>query len=245
MKRFKVSRAEAIALAALFFSLTGVGIAATGSPFILGQSNTADQPTALTNTGSGPAASFTSAKSSPSIEVSSKKVVKKLNADMLDGLDSADLQHRVTEDCTFLNGLGAVQGINADGGVNCTTFPQFIGTQTALPPNDYVMYAGGNGNPQYIVVYANGSGYRTDHAGVIGMEVDLCPGSNPGCDSEDAVDSFQVTGYTNEIGSHKTFVGQFNLLVAPDGNFTIAAHELAGTVFDSNDTFTWTAIQIH
>src|SRR5437899_1648391 len=36
-----------VALAALFIALGGVGVAATGGNFILGQSNSADQPTAL------------------------------------------------------------------------------------------------------------------------------------------------------------------------------------------------------
>jgi hypothetical protein len=44
------SPALVIALLALFVSLSGIGVAATGGTFLLGESNTADQPTLLTGT---------------------------------------------------------------------------------------------------------------------------------------------------------------------------------------------------
>jgi len=97
------SRAMAVALLAVFLNLAGVAYAATGGNFILGQANTANQPTTLTgspatgaalavaNTTSGqPAASFTVSGNKAPFTVSSSGKVGKLNADKLDGLDSTD-----------------------------------------------------------------------------------------------------------------------------------------------------------
>ncbi|MFZ2015133.1 MAG: hypothetical protein WAV00_15035 [Nocardioides sp.] len=68
--------------------------AANGKPFLLGGSNSETKPAALKNTGSGPALSLTSRSSSASLAVSSSKVVKHLNAAMVDGLNSSQLKAR-------------------------------------------------------------------------------------------------------------------------------------------------------
>jgi hypothetical protein len=66
--------------------------AANGKPLLLGGSNSETKPAAVKNSGSGPALSLTSKSSSPSLAVSSSKVVTHLNADMVDGLHSSQLQ---------------------------------------------------------------------------------------------------------------------------------------------------------
>jgi hypothetical protein len=58
---------------------------------ILGQLNRADQTTILRNTEHGPALDLRSS-TGPALKVNSGKRVKNLNADMLDGLEAADLQ---------------------------------------------------------------------------------------------------------------------------------------------------------
>ena len=75
---------------------------------------------AISNTGGAAAASFTVKKGKAPFTVSSTAKVKNLNADLLDGLDSAKLQLRVGGTC----GSGsAVNGINSNGSVSCATFP--------------------------------------------------------------------------------------------------------------------------
>lgn len=95
----KPSPAMLVALAALFVALGGVGVAATGGNFILGNSNTAGNTTTLSsgvttgpaldvsNTGGKPAARFSAIGTSPFI-VSNARKVPNLNADQVDGKDS-------------------------------------------------------------------------------------------------------------------------------------------------------------
>ncbi len=92
----------AVALLALFISLGGAGIAATGGGFILGRVNTANKTSALRaapsrgaalsvrNTTSGlPAAAFKVTSGAPPFAVNSSAEVTNLNADELDGFTAA------------------------------------------------------------------------------------------------------------------------------------------------------------
>jgi hypothetical protein len=102
MKRIehRLSPATVIALIALFVALGGVGVAATGGNFILGQSNTAGATTALksgvttgptldlANIGGRAAARFTSDSNVQPFTVSNSTKIGNLNADRLDGIDS-------------------------------------------------------------------------------------------------------------------------------------------------------------
>jgi hypothetical protein len=103
LHEYRRSPAALIALLALFVSLGGVGVAATGNNFILGQANSAESKTALTagindkalaitnsNTGSNAGAlSLTVASGKPPIVVSAGAgKATGLNADKLDGVDS-------------------------------------------------------------------------------------------------------------------------------------------------------------
>jgi hypothetical protein len=65
--------------------------AADGHPLLLGQQNHAATTTTLTTTGRSPALSLNSSKEAPPLAVSSRKVIKNLNADRVDGRDAADL----------------------------------------------------------------------------------------------------------------------------------------------------------
>jgi hypothetical protein len=65
--------------------------AATGNAFILGHSNSAGGTTSLKNTGRGPALSLNNIKSAPPLVVNSRKMVKNLNADTVDGGSAKDL----------------------------------------------------------------------------------------------------------------------------------------------------------
>ncbi len=112
----------AVALLALFVSLGGVGIAATGGNFILGQSNTATTPTNLsapvtgkalqvTNTSTAAGATalgLTAAAGHPPLTVNSAAKVTNLNADKLDSLDSTNFIRRASLLSAEVNVAGGV-----------------------------------------------------------------------------------------------------------------------------------------
>ncbi len=76
----------------------GTAVAATGGTFVLGRSNTATTTTVLANTG-GTALSLSSPSGRAPLAVSNSVKVARLNADQLDGLDSAALQRRISGTC--------------------------------------------------------------------------------------------------------------------------------------------------
>jgi hypothetical protein len=106
MQRLKsVLTALAVAIV-LVASLDFVAAAATGSPMILGQLNTANRTTTVQNTGSGPAARFISSSGAP-IAVNRTTKVARLNADLLDGKSATDLYTRTK---TFRYSVTALNG---------------------------------------------------------------------------------------------------------------------------------------
>jgi hypothetical protein len=87
--------ATIVAYLALFVALSGSAYAATGNSLILGHANTADQPTSLANTQSGPALRLSTNQSTASpFTVSNGTKIAKLNADRLDGLDASAFQSK-------------------------------------------------------------------------------------------------------------------------------------------------------
>ena len=115
-------------LAAVFFTTTtalaGSGV---GGVFNLGQTNTVNAKTTLTgatsdvqllvqNTGSGSALNLVGGAGAAPFKVNSTTKIVSLNADLLDGLDSAALQKRVTGTCASGQ---AIRVITATGGVTC------------------------------------------------------------------------------------------------------------------------------
>jgi|1186.fasta_scaffold00146_6 hypothetical protein len=135
MKRPHISPALVISLVALFVSLSGTAWAATGGNFILGQANSATTQTGLTANFTGKTLQLTNTSTAtgatplgltpgagrPPFQTPSTTKVANLNADKLDGLDSTQLQRRVTGTCTANS---AVQGVAAGGAVSCAAFPQ-------------------------------------------------------------------------------------------------------------------------
>jgi hypothetical protein len=88
----RTSRTTAFAAGAVFAIVVGGGtaVAATGGTFILGRSNTAGAVTTLSNA-NGSALSLNSKLGTASLRVNRTTKVPNLNADLLDGLDSAAL----------------------------------------------------------------------------------------------------------------------------------------------------------
>jgi hypothetical protein len=102
MKIKRPTHATIVAYAALFFAMTGTAYAATGGNLILGNANSANKTTSLTNTGSGPALRLaTKNGSTPPLAVSSGAKVANLNADMVDGVRSSSLQPKLPSRLSF------------------------------------------------------------------------------------------------------------------------------------------------
>lgn len=116
----------ALAVAVLLVGGTGIATAATGGSFVLGRSNSASSRSGLTNTAGTPL-SLTAKTGYPPLIVNSPTKVAKLNADLVDGLDSTALQRRVTGTCAG----GAVTAVGATGTVTCAPLPGRINQSVA------------------------------------------------------------------------------------------------------------------
>ena len=108
----------AIGTAIVLVGGTGVAGAATGGTFVLGQSNTATTRTSLANPNGTPL-SLTAKAGAPPLGVSNSVKVPRLNSDLLDGVDSTQLQRRVSGTCAG----GAVTAVGSAGGVTCAPLP--------------------------------------------------------------------------------------------------------------------------
>ena len=119
------SRLLTILLAALLLvGAANLGaFAATGGPLLLGKGNTASKTTKLKNTGNKAALSLTSKPGQPPLQVSNSTKVTNLNADLVDGLDSAALKSK-----SYVYNLAAT---------NVAT-PHVIFALTGLPAGKYV-----------------------------------------------------------------------------------------------------------
>ena len=78
---------------AMTVGLAGVGYGATGGSFILGSANSANRTTTLTSS-AGPALSLRAPAGSAPLAVNSTTKVSRLNADLVDGLDSSAFQRK-------------------------------------------------------------------------------------------------------------------------------------------------------
>lgn len=107
------THATVVAYLALFVAMSGTAVAATGGTFLLGRSNRATATTALTNSAGVPLRLNAKTGYAP-LSVNSGIRVPYLNADRLDGLDSGQLQRRVTGTC-----VGAIGSIGSTGAVGC------------------------------------------------------------------------------------------------------------------------------
>ena len=109
------THATVVAYAALFLALSGTAYAATGGTFVLGRGNSAATPTGLANSAGTPMVLNAKSGYAP-LAVNSTTKVNRLNADLIDGLDSSGLQRRLNGSCVQGS---AIRTIFANGTVAC------------------------------------------------------------------------------------------------------------------------------
>ena len=91
MSALKRPLALVLSAALLVVGFDVVTYAATGDSLILGKSNVTNKATKLKRTTGGPVLDLKAKKNSPPLRVNSSVRVDNLNADMVDGLSSAEL----------------------------------------------------------------------------------------------------------------------------------------------------------
>jgi hypothetical protein len=146
----KPSTATIIASLALFVSLGGVGVAASGTDFILGRNNTAKAKTSLTAPVAGNALQITNTlpggsalglsvdPGSPPFTTNSSTKVPNLNTDLLDGLNSTAFVgvNATAANSNKLDGLDSSQFTRGGGSVSAmhgsTSTPSSSFSQTVL-----------------------------------------------------------------------------------------------------------------
>ena len=181
-RRFRDAVTATSALAALIIAVgaTGTAVAATGGTFILGKSNSATTLTTLSNT-KGTALSLKAPSGSPALAVSNTNKVARLNADLLDGLNSSQLQRRVSGTCA---GVLAIQGIGTGGGATCSKNQLAMFTADGsyvVPAGVHKLYvraqAGGSGGGGGAAAASGGGGGSGNELEVL---IDVTPGETLG-----------------------------------------------------------------
>jgi hypothetical protein len=203
LKRVRFRHGTAVAYLALFFSLSGVAVAATGNPLLLGRSNDAGRPTSLTNTGTGPALRLSNGAGAPPLTVNGNTTkVAGLNADLLDGKDSTAF---VGGRGHFLSNRATVThlvqpGASASGTI--LTIPGF-GDITGTCAG---MFSGGQG-AAYQFAFTNSSG----------QDLDLAFGGEPTPTFPSSGNGYTFTSYAGMYGDVVLASGSTQVLAAPAG----------------------------
>jgi hypothetical protein len=176
----KPAPAMIVALLSLFVALGGVGVAATGGNFILGQSNSADKATLLsapvvggkalqlTNSeatnGASTALGLTVASGHAPFTVNSKAKVANLNADLLDDRDSTYFLPKTSKaaDADKLDGLDSLSFTQGGGHVYTGHIEDVPvggqGTLLTVSGSETITYQCENGFP-IVTIKAPGLGF--------------------------------------------------------------------------------------
>jgi hypothetical protein len=162
-----------------------VAIAATGKPIIMGKINKAKKTTTV-KSAKGPALNLKTKAGQPPLKVNQKTLVKKFNADQVDGKSASDLGVRTIIDNFTESGTGVqyasheVTGIPA--GTYLVNYAWWIEKPTASPAYCYMYnsegeYTGYSSSPDHAATNAipvSGAGYTSiDAAGSLTLTCNL------------------------------------------------------------------------
>jgi hypothetical protein len=242
------SRPTLLAGVALAVALGGQNAYAAATNFLLNTSNTSTAQTTLngsavagralqitnTNTAAGATAlGLNVASGHPPFAVNSATKVTNLNADKLDGLDSTQLQRRVTGTCPG----AAMSAVTVTGSATCTDFPRVQALTTgddvgSFPyANSVGVFTNGTGA---MFIYFDASGFRATPNGSIGAQLVYCD-TTP-CSGDNVLGVFaQAEVFSNEANSHKSMVTGYGVWVVPPGTHYLNVIPTPGTIMDFND----------
>ena len=141
------SHTTVVAYLALVLALGGTAEAASGGGFLLGRGNSATTTTSLSDSHGVPL-SLAAKNGQPALRVNTTAKVPHLNSDLLDGLDSLQLQRATTASCA--GGTG-VKTVASDGTTACTAYQlvstpfsdaSFLGADAVCPTGTSVISGG-------------------------------------------------------------------------------------------------------
>jgi hypothetical protein len=175
--------------------------------------------------------------------VNSGTKVVNLNADKLDGLDSTQLQRRVTGTCAADS---AVQSVAAGGPVSCAAFPHAsvttIGTAIGpFPASDDLGSFTTTGGTFLFSFSASASSATTSNE--IGAILILC--SSTPCDAGTGhILADDASFFTTEANSQRTLVSHFDLVGLSAGTYYLNVIPVAGTTMNSASEAAWLGLQL-
>lgn len=182
MQRLKSALTALAVGIVLLTALDFAASAATGRGMILGKWNQADNTTIVKNTKKGPALDLR-AKKGPALAVNNSKRVKKLNADMVDGLSAADLK-------TNRNTIFQWSAASHTGGFSQAIPAQPVGSYVVTYSAQLTGAAGTTANPNTIacrVVQSMVSGATVIDKAIVGETTMTSVGSPPALSGSGAV----------------------------------------------------------
>lgn len=254
-RSFVPSRSMVVALVALAVAAGATNAYAAAKNFVLNVANTSSAQTTLngsavagkalqvtnTNTASGATALGLSVASGHApFTVNSSTKVTDLNADLLDGLDSGDLQSRVSGTCAADS---AMQSIAADGSVLCAAFPHAsittIGQRfDSFPASGDLGSFTTSGGTFLFSLSASASSPTPSNE--IGAELIIC-NSTP-CES--GVVAVIASVFTNEANSQRALVSNWNVVGLSAGIYYLNVVPTAGTTMNSVSEASWLGLHL-
>ena len=162
---------------------------------------------------------------------------KAADANLLDGLDSTQLQRSVTGTCA---GGAAISAIAATGDVSCSgqhTLVHWVGTGSFPSATNLGSFTPHGGQ---MLVSFTASAYSQTANSTLGAYLIICLSTPCTSNSEIGVVG-QAVGFTNEASSHKALVGSTALVASGTNTLYFNIHPLSGTVMDSSD---WAQVSI-
>jgi hypothetical protein len=162
---------------------------------------------------------------------------KAADSNLLDGLDSTQLQRSVTGTCA---GGAAISAIAATGDVSCSgpnTLVHWYGTGSFPSATNLGSFTPHGG---HLLVSFTASAYSQTASNGLGAYLIVCF-STP-CTTNNEIGIIgQAFGFTNEASSHKALVGSTSLEASGTSTLYFNITPLSGTVMDSSD---WAQVSI-
>jgi len=134
----RLTYANVTSTLALFLALGGTAYAANGGTFVLGRANSASATTTLSNSGDSPVLALNAKSGRSPISTNSNKLVRNLNADLLDGLDSTKFALTSGKTCLIFG-----HALTGEAQATCPSGTQLTGGGAFAAGADNVLWFSG------------------------------------------------------------------------------------------------------